>query len=173
MFKKKGDIIPDRKESLSNELNEFILSQPHWLVRKGNAIFFIILFMVFIIAWFVKYPKIIKGSVHLVESFNNTYSGKMMIAKQDLKEIRTGQQLKLKITGLPNRKANYLNGSVDHISATPINDSFLLDIKLTSGPKINNASSPIFRNNLSAEAEIVSDDNRLLNHVLGGLKRRF
>ena len=173
MLEKRDNIFPDRKESLSNELNELILCQPHWLIRNGTAIFFIILFMVFAIAWFVKYPKVIKGSVHLEESFKNTYSGKMMIPKQKLKEIKTGQQVKLKIINFPGKEANYLHGSVDHISAAPINDSFLIEIKLASGLKINNDSSILFRDNLSVEAEIVSDDSRLLNHLLGGLKSRF
>lgn len=47
-------------EIRSEEVQEIMSRVPHWLIRWGSAILFFIFFLFFAVAWFVKYPDIIK-----------------------------------------------------------------------------------------------------------------
>lgn len=56
----------EQNELVSNEVQELISYRPHWIIRKGNAVFFLILCVLLAFTWFIKYPDIIKGSLKLV-----------------------------------------------------------------------------------------------------------
>jgi multidrug resistance efflux pump len=58
--------LSDTNGLVSNEMAELISYRPHWVIRKGNAIFLFILFLLLAFTWFIKYPDIVKGSVKLV-----------------------------------------------------------------------------------------------------------
>src|SRR5688500_4454699 len=64
---------------ISDEVKEIVSHRPHWIIRKGNTILFIIVFLLFAMTWFISYPDIIKGSSRFV-SLN---SPKMMVAKTE------------------------------------------------------------------------------------------
>jgi multidrug resistance efflux pump len=53
-------------ELVSEEVKEIISYRPHWMVRKGNMIFLLILTLLLGSAWFVQYPDVIRGSVRLI-----------------------------------------------------------------------------------------------------------
>jgi len=52
-------------ELVSNEVQELISCRPHWMIRNGNGIFFLILFLLLTLTWFIKYPEVVKGSLEL------------------------------------------------------------------------------------------------------------
>lgn len=53
-------------ELISDEVNEVISHQPHWIVRRGNMIFLLILFFLLSLTWFIKYPDVVNASARLV-----------------------------------------------------------------------------------------------------------
>jgi HlyD family secretion protein len=63
----------------SHELQEIISRRPHWIIRRGNFIFFIILLGLLSLAWFVKYPDTVSGHVKLT-AINTP---KLLVAKTD------------------------------------------------------------------------------------------
>src|ERR1043166_3416980 len=54
------------QEVISDEIQDFISYRPHWIVRKGNAIFFLIVLLLLSVGWFIKYPDIINTSAKIV-----------------------------------------------------------------------------------------------------------
>lgn len=55
-----------KSELISDEVTEIMSYRPHWIVRYGNAIFFLVLVSLLSLTWFISYPDMINGSVKLV-----------------------------------------------------------------------------------------------------------
>lgn len=53
------------QQLLSNEVQEIISYQPHWIIRKGNLVFFLIFALIIIATWFIQYPDIVQASGRL------------------------------------------------------------------------------------------------------------
>ena len=55
-----------RNELVSDEIQEVISYRPHWIIRKGNILFLLIVLFLLSLTWFIRYPDIINGSARLV-----------------------------------------------------------------------------------------------------------
>jgi len=53
----------DEIELRSEEVQDILSKIPHWMVRYGNIVFALLIGMVLIFSWFVKYPDLVKGEV--------------------------------------------------------------------------------------------------------------
>ena len=53
-------------ELISGEVKEIISYRPHWMIRKGNILFFTVLISLLALTWFISYPDIVNGSARLV-----------------------------------------------------------------------------------------------------------
>src|SRR5690606_34204821 len=53
-------------ELLTDEVQEVISFRPHWIVRRGNSIFLLIVLLLFFLSWVIKYPDITTASARLV-----------------------------------------------------------------------------------------------------------
>jgi HlyD family secretion protein len=88
---------PYSEELISDEVQEVISYRPHWIIRKGNAFFLLILLLLLSLTWFIKYPDIVKGSARLValnapRLVSSKTEGKLMklfvLNEQEVKEGR-------------------------------------------------------------------------------------
>jgi len=50
-------------EIRSEEVQEILSYVPHWMIRWGNTLFFILIIMLLFISWFIKYPDVINAEV--------------------------------------------------------------------------------------------------------------
>jgi HlyD family secretion protein len=98
------------------------------------------------------------------------YYGQMLASQTGLGKIRTGQKVLIRVESYPSSEYGYLNGRVGYIFNMPTaKDSFMIKVDLPRG-LLTNYSKPIFfRNNLDAEAEVITDDRRLLEKVFDRL----
>lgn len=55
----------NQTEIRSEEVQEILSFVPHWMIRWGNTLFFLLILLVLLITWFVKYPDIINAEVTL------------------------------------------------------------------------------------------------------------
>ncbi|PIF34381.1 multidrug resistance efflux pump [Flavobacterium sp. 9] len=54
----------NRQIELRNEEVQDILSKiPHWMIRWGTVLIFVILFMLFFVSWFIKYPDVVNTEI--------------------------------------------------------------------------------------------------------------
>lgn len=51
----------DEIELRSEEVQDVLSDVPHWMIRWGSTLFFVLILMLLVISWFVKYPDIIES----------------------------------------------------------------------------------------------------------------
>ncbi|MGN6164441.1 MAG: hypothetical protein ACTHOF_07865, partial [Flavisolibacter sp.] len=51
---------------ISDEVKEIISYRPHWIIRKGNVIFFAVILLLLTLTWFIQYPDKVNASARLV-----------------------------------------------------------------------------------------------------------
>ncbi|WP_340696616.1 hypothetical protein [Flavobacterium ginsengisoli] len=50
-------------ELRSEEVQDILTKMPHWMIRWGTVLMFVIIILLFFISWFVKYPDVIKTEI--------------------------------------------------------------------------------------------------------------
>jgi multidrug resistance efflux pump len=94
----------------------------------------------------------------------SSYYGQLMVAQTGLGRIKTGQKVLIRMASYPSGEYGYITGKVQYISNIPVsNDSFLIRVELPFGLRTNYNKTINFRNNLSADAEVITDDRRLIS----------
>ena len=48
-------------ELRSEEVQEILTKVPHWMIRWGNSVFFLLIILLLALSWFIKYPDIINS----------------------------------------------------------------------------------------------------------------
>ena len=72
----------------------------------------------------------------------------------------------------PSNEYGYLTGIVDYISNIPSGtDSFLIKVSLPNGLQTSYNKQIFFRNDLLAQAEIITEERRLFDRLTGQLKK--
>jgi multidrug efflux pump subunit AcrA (membrane-fusion protein) len=100
------------------------------------------------------------------------YYGQMMVAQTGFGKIKEGQRVLIKVESYPSAEFGYLRGSVSFISKIPTEkDSFLVKVDLRTGLQTNYNKSIVFRNSLSAQAEVITDERKLFDRFLGQLNQ--
>lgn len=111
-------------------------------------------------------------SLFYVQPGETSYYAEMMVAQKGFGKIKSGEKVILKAEGYPSEEYGSLTGIVTYISNMPSRkDSFLIKVNLPHGLKTNYNKEIFFRNNLSAHAEIITDNRKLFDRLLGQLKK--
>jgi multidrug resistance efflux pump len=53
----------DTFELRSEEVQDILTKVPHWMIRWGTVLIFAILFMLFFVSWFIKYPDVVNTEI--------------------------------------------------------------------------------------------------------------
>lgn len=53
----------DTFELRSEEVQDILTKVPHWMIRWGTVLIFVIIFMLFFVSWFIKYPDIVNTEI--------------------------------------------------------------------------------------------------------------
>ena len=97
-----------------------------------------------------------------------TYYGQMVVSQAGLGKVRTGQKVIIRVASYPSNEFGYLRGNVNYISNMPTaTDSFLLRVNLPNALITNYNKELHFRNSLTSQGEILTDNRRLLERFLG------
>ena len=106
-----------------------------------------------------------------IQPNKTNYYAELLVGQKGIGKIKTGQKVILRTEGYPNEEYGYLKGIVNYISNMPgRRDSFLLKVSLPHGLRTNYHKEIFFKNNLSAHAEIITDDRKLFDRLLGQLR---
>jgi HlyD family secretion protein len=107
-----------------------------------------------------------------VQPEQSQYYAELMAGQKGLGKIKTGQKVMIKVESYPSEEFGYINGTVNYISDLPNRrDSFLIKVDLPKGLQTNYNRKIFFRNDLSAQAEIVTDSRKLFDRLMGKLKQ--
>ncbi len=107
-----------------------------------------------------------------VQPPQSQYYAELMAPQSGLGKIRTGQPVNLRVESYPNTEFGYLRGNVTYIANMPSHrDSFLIKVELPEGLQTNYNKTIFFRNNLLAQAEVITDNRRLFSRFWGQLQQ--
>jgi multidrug efflux pump subunit AcrA (membrane-fusion protein) len=93
---------------LTDEVEEVISYRPHWLVRKGNTVFLLVMLLLLGLTWVIKYPDILSAPTRLValnppKLIAARTEGKLLkISVHNEQQVKKGQHL-----GYMESTANY------------------------------------------------------------------
>lgn len=83
-------------ELKSEPMNEMLSHPPSWIVRSGNGVFLIVLFVIIALAWFIRYPDEISGEVLVtsskppIELSNQNYIQLKTLNVKENQEVNSG-----------------------------------------------------------------------------------
>ncbi len=93
---------------------------------------------------------------------NSQYFAEINIPQANFGKVSVGQKVLLKFESYPFQEFGAVIGAIDFISHIPSEKGYLAKVSLTNGLKTNYRKEIQYRESLSANAEIVTKDMRLL-----------
>jgi HlyD family secretion protein len=100
-----------------------------------------------------------------------SYYGKLMVSQTGLGKIKEGEKVLVRLHSYPSDEFGYMTGVVKYISYIPTaKDSFLIKVDLPKGLRTSYNKTILFRNNLKADAEIITDNRKLFDRIIGHTK---
>ncbi|MBL7724308.1 MAG: HlyD family efflux transporter periplasmic adaptor subunit [Chitinophagaceae bacterium] len=121
---------------------------------------------------FLQENQLIGSGQHLFYIRHDTtaYYGEMKAGQAGIGKLRPGQKVIIRMPGYPSAEFGHLEGRISYISPTPGDrDSFLIRVELPNGLTTNYKKPVNFINNLSASAEVITDNRKLINRLFGKL----
>ncbi|MBY0477004.1 MAG: HlyD family secretion protein [Chitinophagaceae bacterium] len=118
-----------RQELISPEVQEIISYRPHWLIRRGNMIFFVVMLGVLAGTWFIQYPDIVNGSVRIVavdgpKTVTTKTEGNLVkLLVQNEEQVMQGQALAFIQSTGKHEEVFQLQNWISKIEQPIINDS--------------------------------------------------
>jgi multidrug resistance efflux pump len=105
---------------------------------------------------------------------NSSYYGEVSLRQSGFGKIKKGQRVIIKFDSYPYTEFGAVEGTVSYISNIPVRDSaFLVRVDFNKGLKTNYNKEIFFSNNLTATAEIVTDDMRLIEKFFYQIRKAF
>ena len=102
------------------------------------------------------------------------FYGELKASQTGIGKIKTGQTVIIRLNSFPSTEFGYLTGIISYIPALVKNDSsILIKVDFTNGLKTNYGRDILFKNNLNASAEIITDNRRLPERLLGQFREIF
>lgn len=102
------------------------------------------------------------------------YIGKVKAVAQNSGKLKKGQKVNIRLENYPDREFGVLKGSVEYISLIPDKDGkLLIDVSLPNGLKTSYNKDIFFKQEMKGQAEIITEDLRLLERVLYNFRDVF
>lgn len=113
--------------------------------------------------------------VFFVSPENTSYYAETHVPQYNFGKVKEGQQVQLKFHSYPYQEYGSVRGEIQYISDIPSDSGYLAKIILPDGLHTNHRKRMLFRNGLTAQCEIITQDlslaERLYNNVLTQLNR--
>lgn len=103
----------------------------------------------------------------IIPSNENGYIGKVKAVAQNSGKIKIGQDVNIRLANYPDRQYGVLKGKVKSISLTPDKEgNLLIDISLPKGLTTSYKKEIQFQQEMSGNADIITEDLRLIERLL-------
>lgn len=84
----------DNIELRSEEVQEILTKVPHWMIRWGNSLFLVLILMLLLLSWFIKYPDIIVSDAIITTKIPPQKAFARVTGKIDTILVKDNQQIK-------------------------------------------------------------------------------
>lgn len=108
-----------------------------------------------------------------VEPLNSSYFVELLIPQYNFGKVKKGQKVLLKFQAYPFEQYGSVAGTIDFINSTPSDSGYLAKVSLHNGLITNYNKSLQYRYGLYAQADIVTEDMRLLERFYYNIARQF
>jgi multidrug efflux pump subunit AcrA (membrane-fusion protein) len=103
----------------------------------------------------------------IIPSNENGYIGKVKAVAQNSGKIKIGQDVNIRLANYPDRQFGVIKGKVKSISLTPDKEgNLLIDISLPKGLTTSYKKEIKFQQEMSGNADIITEDLRLIERLL-------
>lgn len=122
-------------EIRSEEVQDILSYVPNWMIRWGITVIGVIILMIFLMSWVIKYPDTIQGSLTLVTAnpptkLVNQANGKIVKLKvEDGAMVIKGTVIAEIENSLTSEKVDFLKKTINKIKLTDFNQSDFLSIE--------------------------------------------
>ena len=111
----------------NDETDEIIGKIPPWIIRRGNAIIFLIFIGLIIMSCFITYQDSIVAPT-IVHYSDGHFTGTAMIPEKGFGKLEIGQKVIIKLESYPEAEFGHLTGTVSEIDASLQNGAYPIDI---------------------------------------------
>lgn len=110
----------------------------------------------------------------IIPNKKNGFIGKVKAPALNSGKIKIAQKVNIRLANFPDREFGVLKGVIQNISLIPDKDgNLLLDVALPNGLQTSYQKQIIFQQEMKGNAEIVTEDLRLIERVLHQFKSIF
>jgi multidrug resistance efflux pump len=110
----------------------------------------------------------------IIPDAKNGFIGKVKAPALNSGKIKVGQKVNIRLANFPDREFGVLRGKIQNISLVPDKDgNLLLDVALPNGLETSYNKKIIFQQEMKGNAEIVTEDLRLIERILYQFKSIF
>ena len=103
---------------------------------------------------------------------STSYAGELRVPQQNAGKVKVGQQVLVRFAGFPYQEFGAVRGRITAIADIPLKDSvFLARVALPTGLKTTYGKSLAYKTGMTASADIVTADNRLLEKLFYQLRK--
>lgn len=129
----------------------------------------------FLDIWFKNQTVNIGDNVFsIIPTSNNIYIGKLKAKALNSGKIKIGQLVNIKLNDFPHREFGMLKGQIKNISLIPDKEgNQLIDISLSNGLKTTSNKKILFKQEMQGNADIITEDLRLIERLLYQFKDLF
>lgn len=107
-----------------------------------------------------------------IAPYSTDYFGELHIPQQNAGKVRVGQEVLVKFAGYPYQEFGGVRGRITTIADIPLKDSiFLAKVVLPAGLKTTYGKHLAYKIGMTASAEIMTDDSRLLEKLFYQLRK--
>lgn len=112
--------------------------------------------------------------VFYIEPSNTEFFGEMKISQVSYGKIKEGQQVLVRFSSYPYHEFGSVIGTIEYLSKFPVGDSlFFAKVHFPNGLKTNYGKSLSPTNGMKGQAEIITQDMRLLERVYNNLTKEL
>ncbi|KAF2079386.1 HlyD family secretion protein [Flavobacterium sharifuzzamanii] len=110
----------------------------------------------------------------IIPDAKNSFIGKVKAPALNSGKIKVGQRVNIRLANYPDREFGVLKGEIKNISLVPDKDgNLLIDVALPNGLKTSYDKKITFQQEMKGNAEIVTEDLRLIERILYQFKNIF
>lgn len=161
--------------SHSKEVEDLLGGKPSWVIRYGLLMLVLLLSVLSIGSWYLKFPGIIVAPVvvRANPAAASLCTGSITVNRGSLEKVKIGQKVILKFPAFPYMKYGTLSGVVSKIAVQPNGVGFAVEVALQSPLVTTTGIKLDFNQELTGWAEIVTDSQSVLSRLISSLKDLF
>jgi len=111
--------------------------------------------------------------IFFINPENSRYFAEVVIPQSNFGKVSEGQQVHLKLSSYPFQEFGFIHGKIKFISRIPSEGGYLAKVEFPDGLRTSNKKYIQYREGLVADAEIITNDLRLLERFYYGIKKQL